>query len=118
MLLTGGDPLTLSDRKVETMRALLAGLLKIRVRPYYLYHCDNVTGVSHFVTDLERGRGIMRGLLGLLTGFAVPQYVLTTGLGKIPLWEDQIFERDGVLWVRNYRGDEAAVTDGGEPERE
>lgn len=44
--------------------------------------------------------------------------MLTTGLGKIPLWKEQVFEREGVLWVRNYRGDEAPVTDGGEPERE
>src|SRR5207248_904523 len=41
---------------LDTMRALLGGLLKIRVRPYYLYHCDNVEGVSHFVTSLATGR--------------------------------------------------------------
>jgi lysine 2,3-aminomutase len=92
---------------LETMRDLLKGLLKIRVRPYYLYHCDNVTGVSHFITDLEKGREIMRGLLGHMTGFAVPQYVLTTPLGKIPLWEESVWhDEDGNLWVKNYKGEQ------------
>lgn len=90
---------------LETMRELLRGLLKIRVRPYYLYHCDNVTGVSHFITDLEKGREIMRGLLGHMTGFAVPQYVLTTPLGKIPLWEEHIHQDEQGVWVRNYKGE-------------
>ena len=90
---------------LETMRSLLKGLLKIRVRPYYLYHCDNVTGVSHFVTSIEKGREIMQGLLGHMTGFAVPQYIITTSLGKIPLWEDQLHhEQDGV-WIENYKGE-------------
>jgi len=90
---------------LETMRNLMKGLLKIRARPYYLYHCDNVTGVSHFITDLEKGREIMRGLHGHMTGFAVPQYVLTTPLGKIPLWEEQVHEEADGLWVKNYKGE-------------
>ena len=96
---------------LETMRQLMTGLLRIRVRPYYLYHCDNVTGVSHFVTDLEVGREIMRGLIGHVTGFAVPQYVLTTPLGKIPLWEEQIHAGEDGLWVHNYKGETMPVTD-------
>jgi lysine 2,3-aminomutase len=88
---------------LPTMRALLTGLLRIRVLPYYLYHCDNAVGVSHLATSLERGRQIMRGLLGHTTGFAVPRYVLTTPLGKIPLWEESIHQGEDGYWVENYK---------------
>lgn len=90
----------------ETMRALVHGLLKIRVRPYYLYHCDNVVGVSHFMTSLEEGRAIVEQLHGFTTGFAVPQYVLTTDLGKIPA-SRQLLDRDedGEVMVESYRGE-------------
>jgi lysine 2,3-aminomutase len=89
---------------VATMRELLHALLRIRVRPYYLYHCDNVTGVSHFMTSLERGREIMEQLLGFTTGFAVPQYVVTTDYGKIPA-SRQVVHRDddGNVWIENYK---------------
>jgi lysine 2,3-aminomutase len=89
---------------VGTMRTLLRELLKIRVRPYYLYHCDDVVGVSHFVTSLEEGRKIMDSLVGFTTGFSVPQYVLTTTLGKIGAGR-QVLERDenGDVWVENYQ---------------
>lgn len=90
---------------LATMQTLLKGLLKIRVRPYYLYHCDNVTGVSHFMTSVEKGREIMRGLLGYMTGFAVPQYIVTTKLGKIPLWEEQVHLDDDGYWLENYKGE-------------
>lgn len=96
---------------LETMRALLKGLLKIRVRPYYLYHCDNVTGVSHFVTSIAKGREIMRGLLGHMTGFAVPQYIVTTKLGKIPLWEEQFHQDDQGYWLENYNDETMRVDD-------
>ena len=90
---------------LETMRSLLKGLLKIRVRPYYLYHCDQVTGVSHFATSIEKGREIMQGLLGYMTGFAVPQYIVTTTLGKIPLWEERVYQEENSYWVENYKGE-------------
>jgi lysine 2,3-aminomutase len=90
---------------LPTMRALLTGLLKIRVRPYYLYHCDNAIGVSHFVTSLEEGRRLMKNLLGYITGFAVPQYIITTPLGKIPLWEEYVHRNDEGYWCENYLGE-------------
>jgi lysine 2,3-aminomutase len=96
---------------LPTMRALSTGLLKIHVRPYYLYHCDNAIGVSHFVTSLEKGREIMRGLLGYITGFAVPQYVLTTPLGKIPLWEEYVHRNGEGCWCENYRGETMDIGD-------
>lgn len=90
---------------LPTMQLLLRELLKIRVRPYYLYHCDNVTGVSHFVTSIAKGQEIMRGLLGHMTGFSVPQYIITTSLGKIPLWQEQLQIQEDKYWIENYRGE-------------
>jgi len=92
-----------------TMRRLLSDLLKIRVRPYYLYHCDNVTGVSHFATTIERGRDIMKQLSGWFTGFGVPQYVLTTPLGKISLAEEVLHMDAEGAWVENYQGQRMRV---------
>ncbi|GAA0420755.1 arginine 2,3-aminomutase [Streptomyces luteireticuli] len=94
---------------VATMRALMTGLLAIRVRPYYLYHCDNVTGVSHFMTSVEKGWEIMEGLQGHITGFGVPQYVLTTTLGKIPVAPPYFSHVPDGLLLRNHRGQEMVV---------
>jgi len=91
--------------RLDTMKDLLTGLLKIRVRPYYLYHCDNVTGVSHFVTSVDIGRDIMAGLLGQTTGFAIPQYVVTTRLGKVPICRDYVESGDDGHWIEGYQGD-------------
>lgn len=89
---------------IDTMRELVHSLLKIRVRPYYLYHCDNVRGVSHFMTSLEEGRAIMEQLLGFTTGFAVPQYVVTTDYGKIPAMRQVVHrDEDDDLWIENYK---------------
>lgn len=75
---------------LPTMRRLLTRLLEIRVRPYYLYHCDNVQGVAHFATSIDEGRELMEGLRGHLTGFGVPEYVVTTPLGKIPAARERL----------------------------
>ena len=82
-------------------------LVKIRVRPYYLYHCDNVQGVSHFRTEIEVGRKIIRSMIGNTTGFAIPQYVITTKDGKILLHEDNIIEineENETIKLKNYKG--------------
>ncbi|MGC9356349.1 MAG: KamA family radical SAM protein [Anaerolineae bacterium] len=89
---------------LETMHRLLSRLLEIRVRPYYLYHCDNAIGISHFVTTLEEGRALMRQLKGFFTGFGVPEYVLTTPLGKIPLCEEYLHRDNKGYWIDNYEG--------------
>jgi lysine 2,3-aminomutase len=88
---------------IDTMRTLCTELVRIKVRPYYLYHCDHVRGVAHFATSIDKGLEIMRGLTGFITGFAVPQYVLTTKIGKIPI-NPEYFERtpDG-MQVRNWK---------------
>jgi lysine 2,3-aminomutase len=95
----------------EVMRQLIKGLLSIRVRPYYLYHCDNVRGVSHFRTSLESGRRVMNSLAGFETGFSVPQYIITTKIGKIPLYTEALTEKDGRLMATNYRQQQLDVTE-------
>lgn len=100
---------------VATMRTLMTELLRIRVRPYYLYHCDNVTGVSHFMTTVEKGWEIMDGLQGHITGFGVPQYVLTTRIGKIPIAQPSFTPTPDGLLLRNYRGQEMVVGGAAQP---
>ena len=87
-----------------TMRDLMTGLLRIRVRPYYLFHCDNVTGVSHFATTLERGREIIDSMHGHLTGFAVPHYSVTTFVGKVPLERERVREDGAGHLVEGFDG--------------
>ncbi len=92
---------------VETMRRLMHGLLRIRVRPYYLYQCDPISGSAHFRTPVEKGLEIVRGLRGHTTGYAVPTYVIDApgGGGKIPLTPDYVVGREGDdLLLRNYAG--------------
>jgi lysine 2,3-aminomutase len=92
---------------VETMKRLMHGLLKMRVRPYYLYQCDPITGSSHFRTSVTKGLEIVEGLRGHTTGYAVPTYVIDApgGGGKIPLQPNYVIGRDGDdLLLRNYAG--------------
>lgn len=92
---------------VDTMKRLVQGLLRIRVRPYYLYQCDPITGSRHFRTPVEKGLEIIRGLRGFTSGYAVPTFVIDApgGGGKIPLLPDYVAGRDGDdLLLRNYEG--------------
>ena len=90
---------------VETLCALYHGLLRARVRPYYLYQCDPIVGSSHFRTTVEKGIDMIRGLRGHTTGFAVPTYVIDApgGGGKIPLLPEYLAGREGGdIILRNY----------------
>jgi lysine 2,3-aminomutase len=92
---------------IEVMRPLVHGLLKARVKPYYLYQCDPVSGSEHFRTPVEKGLEIIRGLRGHTTGYAVPQFVVDApgGGGKIPLLPDYVVGRDGDdLILQNFEG--------------
>jgi len=92
---------------VETMKTLMHGLLKIRVRPYYLYQCDPVPGSSHFRTPVEKGLEIIRGLRGFTSGYAVPTYVIDApgGGGKVPILPEYFVGRDGdYVLLKNYEG--------------
>lgn len=92
---------------VETMKRLMQGLLRLRVKPYYLYQCDPIPGSSHFRTPVAKGLEIIRGLRGYTTGYAVPTYVVDApgGGGKIPLLPEYLIGREGnELIFRNYAG--------------
>jgi lysine 2,3-aminomutase len=92
---------------VDTLKKLYQGLLKIRVRPYYLYQCDPVHGSSHFRTSISKGLEMIAGLRGKTTGYAIPTYVVDTpgGGGKIPLIPDYLVGREnGYLLLRNHDG--------------
>ncbi|MHB9096555.1 MAG: KamA family radical SAM protein [Syntrophales bacterium] len=92
---------------VDTMKRLVQGLLKIRVKPYYLYQCDPIPGSSHFRTPIAKGLDVIRGLRGFTTGYAVPTYVVDApgGGGKIPLLPEYVVgQEDGDLLLRNYEG--------------
>ena len=92
---------------VETMKRLVQGLLKIRVKPYYLYQCDPIPGSSHFRTPVAKGLEVIRGLRGFTTGYAVPTYVVDApgGGGKIPLLPEYVVgQENGDILLRNYEG--------------
>jgi lysine 2,3-aminomutase len=92
---------------VDTMKRLMHGLLRSRVRPYYIYQCDPISGSSHFRTSVEKGLEIIAGLRGHTTGYAVPTFVIDApgGGGKIPLIPDSVVGRDGDdVLLRNYEG--------------
>jgi lysine 2,3-aminomutase len=89
------------------MTTLMQGLLKRRVKPYYLYQCDPIRGSSHFRTRVEKGIEIIRALRGHTTGYASPMYCVDApgGGGKILLAPDSVVGRDGDdLLLRNFEG--------------
>jgi len=99
---------------VDVMKRLVHGLLKVRVRPYYLFQCDPISGSAHFRTTVRKGLEIIEGLRGHTTGYAVPTYVIDTpgGGGKISLQPDYLVGRDGdELVLRNFEGREFRYVD-------
>ncbi len=92
---------------LECQRELCRALLRIKVRPYYLFHCDPVTGAGHFRTPVWKGIEIIEGLRGHISGLGVPTYVVdaTRGGGKIPLGPNYLISasNDSVV-LRNYEG--------------
>jgi lysine 2,3-aminomutase len=100
---------------VAVMKSLVHSLLMMRVRPYYLYQCDPISGSAHFRTTVQKGLEIIRGLRGFTTGYAVPTYVIDApgGGGKIPLQPDYLVGRDGTdVLLRNYEGHVHRYPDG------
>ncbi len=92
---------------VEVMKRLCQSLLKIKVRPYYLFQCDEVQGTEHLRTSVETGISIIEGLRGHTSGLAVPSYVIDIpgGGGKVPIQPDYLLKRNnGKVVLRNYEG--------------
>lgn len=93
--------------KPGTMKRLMQELLKIRVRPYYIYQCDLAVGTSHFRTPLSVGVNIIEKLRGHTTGYAVPTFVVDApgGGGKIPVGPTYLLSQDKEkVTLRNYEG--------------
>jgi lysine 2,3-aminomutase len=89
------------------MKGLVRALLRIRVKPYYIYQCDLTWGLDHFRTTISEGLEIMEALRGHTSGLAVPTYVVDApgGGGKIPLSPSYILTMgEGTVVVRNYEG--------------
>lgn len=92
---------------VHVQRQLVQDLVRIRVRPYYLYQCDLVEGAGHFRTPVAKGIEIMEGLRGHTSGYAVPNYVIDApgGGGKIPVMPNYLISMsDHKIVLRNFEG--------------
>jgi lysine 2,3-aminomutase len=103
-----------------TLEALFRGLVRGRVRPYYLLQADPVRGTSHLRTPLARGVALMEALQGRLTGIALPKLICDTpgGRGKVPLHPETVVARDidpesGVArtQLRTFRGEVVTYVD-------
>jgi lysine 2,3-aminomutase len=112
----------------EVMKELMHRLMMARVRPYYIYMCDQVAGAEHFRTSVQSGLNIMKALRGWTSGLAIPYFVIDApgGGGKIPLLPEYVESiSDDEVVLRNFRGEryvyrqpreEALVSSGRDPE--
>jgi lysine 2,3-aminomutase len=92
---------------VHIQRQLVHDLVRMRVRPYYLYQCDLVEGAGHFRTPVAKGIEIMEGLRGHTSGYAVPMYIVDApgGGGKIPVMPQYLISMsDHKIILRNFEG--------------
>ena len=91
----------------EVMKAHVQKLLMCRVKPYYIYQCDLISGSAHLRASVRQGLEVMEQLRGHTTGYGVPQYVIDApgGGGKVPINPDYILKRDGErIIIRNFEG--------------
>jgi lysine 2,3-aminomutase len=93
---------------VEIMTRLCQGLVKIGVRPYYLFQCDPVSGTGHFRTSIDVGLEIIKGMRGFTSGLCIPTFVIDGlgGQGKVPLQPDYVIskEKEHIL-LKGYKGE-------------
>jgi lysine 2,3-aminomutase len=98
----------------RTLETLFRGLVRARVRPYYLLQADPVRGTGHLRTPLQRGVDLMQALQGRLSGIALPKFICDTpgGRGKVPLVADSVVARTGgVTTLRTFRGESVDYVD-------
>ena len=91
----------------DVMVELMKGLLRIRVKPYYIYQADLIVGTDHFRTAVQTGLDIVAALRGHISGLGVPHYVVDApgGGGKIALIPDPIVAfDDDEIQLKNYEG--------------
>lgn len=93
---------------VATVKRLCQELVKIGVRPYYLFLCDPVSGTGHFRTSIDKGFEIIKGMRGFTSGLCIPTFVVDGlgGQGKVPLQPDcVILKEKGYLFLKGYKGE-------------
>jgi lysine 2,3-aminomutase len=99
----------------DVLEALFRGLIRARVRPYYLLQTDPVKGTSHLRTPLDKGVELMAALQGRVTGIALPKLICDTpaGRGKVPLSAANVVRKEagGRTVLRTFRGEEVAYVD-------
>lgn len=92
----------------DTLKRLMHGLLKVRVRPYYLFQCDPIAGSMHFRVPVAKGLELINALRGYTSGYAVPTYAIDIpgGGGKIIMQDQRCVGRDGdFLLLKNFQGE-------------
>ena len=92
---------------VHVMKHLVHELVKIRVRPYYIYQCDLSMGLEHFRTPVSKGIEIIEGLRGHTSGYCVPTFVVDApgGGGKSPVMPQYVISQaPGKVVLRNFEG--------------
>ena len=90
----------------EVVKRLNLTLLRMRIQPYYMIHCDLASGLSHFRASIDDGLRILKSLRGRVSGMAIPHYVvdLTPGGGKVALTPEAVLSRKGSAWrFKNYQ---------------
>jgi len=95
------------------LKELFTKLVKIRVRPYYLYQCDIAKGIGHFRTPVSEGIELMRQIRGYISGYAVPVFVIDApgGGGKTPINPEYLVSLDeNKAVIKNYLGQEYTYT--------
>ncbi|MDQ0556959.1 glutamate 2,3-aminomutase [Paraclostridium ghonii] len=96
------------------MRCLNHELLKIRVKPYYIFHSKHVKGTSHFNTSVDEGMEIMEYLRGYTSGMAIPTYIINApkGKGKTPLLPQYLISKGSdYIMIRTWEGEVVKVED-------
>ncbi|MBN1501970.1 KamA family radical SAM protein [Candidatus Woesearchaeota archaeon] len=90
----------------EVMKELFHRLLKIRVKPYYMYQADQVKGTDHFRTSVQEGMDIIENLTGFTSGLCIPQYIIDSyGGGKIPVLPDYVqYKNREKIILKNFEG--------------
>ena len=91
------------------MKKMNQEMLKIRVRPYYIFHAKAVAGTEHFRTSVDKGIEIIRNLRGFTSGLAVPTFIVNApgGKGKTPMVPEYLTHRgDGTIVLRTWEGKE------------
>lgn len=97
----------------DVLEQLFSGLLRLRVRPYYLHQMDLVRGTAHFRTPLQRGMQLVAGLRGQVSGMAIPHFVvdLPGGQGKVPLLIETAHRTADGWLIRNLSGEQVVYRD-------